>query len=534
MKKQFVATANRVTGSVTFALGVLTLLCSPGEAQTIDPYYSSAYNIRALGEVPGLPENYGGFTFKAGDANTLLIGGDSEDPGAQIFQISVVRDATHHISNFAGTVQFVANAPGLPDASGGLDAGLVYGPGNVLLYTSYKDDSIGEIKPGQTSVTKQIDLTTIGVPASAGGLVIVPAGLPGAGRVKILTYNDAMWYDTALVPDGAGTFDLAPVAKSVSLSGNLEGAVYVPTGAPLFSKTSVLLCDYGADQILSFEVDSNGDPIAASQRTFVTDVGSVLGAGVDPVTGDFVFNSYSGDQVWVIGRLGITPPIVNITSPAEGAVFAAPANLPVAAEASQAGGVLDEVDFYVDGTYCGSSSENGSYSAYTGELGAGLHALFAVAMGSGLSTTSSVVHVLVTNTAPTVSIVAPLDYSSTSECAELLLSAATSDGSGPVTNVSYYPSPSTLLGSASKPPYAVVVSLPTGTNEIVAIATDDLGVSSTSASVHAVFVPTPPGWISANRISSQIFGSATAGRRTKRMFSSAPPASRAERVGLHW
>ena len=79
-----------------------------------------------------------------------------------------------------------ADAHGLPDLNGtgyrgGIDGGFVYGPGNVLFYTSYEDNSIGQGKPGQTNVAKPADLNDFGVDNSVGGLGIVPPSLPGAG-----------------------------------------------------------------------------------------------------------------------------------------------------------------------------------------------------------------------------------------------------------------------------------------------------------------------------------------------------------------
>ncbi len=64
---------------------------------------------------------------------------------------------------FAGRACKGADAHGLPDPSGtgyrgGIDGGFVYGPGNMLLYTSYEDNSIGRGKPGQTNVAKPADL----------------------------------------------------------------------------------------------------------------------------------------------------------------------------------------------------------------------------------------------------------------------------------------------------------------------------------------------------------------------------------------
>ena len=46
-------------------------------AQTVAPFYSTAYSVANLGSVTGVPTNYGGLTFKAGDPNTILLGGSA-------------------------------------------------------------------------------------------------------------------------------------------------------------------------------------------------------------------------------------------------------------------------------------------------------------------------------------------------------------------------------------------------------------------------------------------------------------------------
>jgi hypothetical protein len=382
---------------------------------------------------------------------------------------------------------------------------LIYGPGNVLLYTSYQDNSIGQIKPGQHTVAKLTDLTPLGVDHSVGGAVIVPSGLPGAGRLKILSYNNETWFDTILSPDGSGTFNIAPASMSVDFSSlvRLEGAAYVAAGSPQFPNPSVLLSDGDNDRIVALQVDANGDPLLSTLRNFVDDILSPMGVTVDPLTGDFLFDNWVDSELWVVGGFGIAPPTVTITSPANNSNFAAPTDLTVWANASQPGGVIQEVDFYLDGVWFGRDKMGvPPYSANIDAIPAGNHALTAVAIGSGLSTTSSVVHIIVTDIAPTVAIVSPAPNAAKNECADWLLTAEATSGSGSVTNLAYYLNTTALLGSATQPPYPLVVSLPAGAYNLTAVASDDLGINSTSAPVRIVVVPTPTNALSASLLSS--------------------------------
>ncbi len=496
-----VASAFRLA-TACFSAALITIH-SPAIAQTVDPYYASNYNVRNVGEVPDLPGRYGGLTLKVDDSNTLLIGGDADSAIAKIYRVTLVRGTNGHITGLSGSATYFADAHGLPDTGGGIDGGLIYGPGNVLFYSSFPDGSIGQIKFVQTTVAKQTDLATLGVSGSPGSLVIVPAGLPGAGRLKILSYDSSRWYDTTLSPDGSGTYNIAPVSGFVTFTGNLapEGAFYVAAGSPKFTNHSVLVADYGNDKIVSFQVDANGDPILNTQRNFITGVSSVEGAAADPLTGDFLFSSFNGKTVFVVGGFGATAPIVTITAPQNNAVFPHPGSFTIEADASQPGGTITEVRFYVDGILVDMDNE----SSYTGSaigLAPGLHGLTAVAIGNGLITTSSVVNITVINATPSVAITAPGDNSVIGECGEVSLKAMATDVDGIVTSVAYYLNTLQLLETRTSPPYLFVTTLPVGSNSLTAVATDNLGARSTSAVVRVIVERIPTNTMSANLLAS--------------------------------
>ena len=87
----------------TFA-GLITALFSaaPASAQVIAPNFAGNYSFINLGSATSVPTPYGGVTFKAGDPNTLLIGGAANGSAAAIYQIPVLRGAGNHISAFGG------------------------------------------------------------------------------------------------------------------------------------------------------------------------------------------------------------------------------------------------------------------------------------------------------------------------------------------------------------------------------------------------------------------------------------------------
>jgi hypothetical protein len=182
------------------------LVASAGaQVPALDSFYASNYSITQLGSAPGVPGNYGGLTFKAGDPDILLIGGAANNASAAIYAVSVVRGTGGHITGFSGTATLFAQA-------GNIDGGLTYGPGGVLFYATYSNHNLGQIKPGSTVPDKLIELGPLGVPASTGSIAFVPPGFPNAGHMKILSYSAGTWQDAQIVADAAGTFDVVNVS----------------------------------------------------------------------------------------------------------------------------------------------------------------------------------------------------------------------------------------------------------------------------------------------------------------------------------
>jgi hypothetical protein len=270
-------------------------------AQTVAAPYDTSYSAVSLGSVPGVPANYGGVTFLAGDPNTLLIGGGANMPTAKIYQIGLVRDADQHIVGFSGTASVFAVAANI-------DGGLAYGPDGVLFYTRYPSNEIGQILPGSTSTDKVAALTPLGIPSSVGTIQFVPEGFPGAGSVKVLGNTGGTWNDVTLAPDGMGTWDITSASRRTTLTGGPEGLVYIPLGSPGFPVPSVVVSEYKSGTVSSYEVDSRGDAIVSTRRIFVSGVAQAEGAALDPLTHDLVFTTFGGgNQVILVG--GFAPPV---------------------------------------------------------------------------------------------------------------------------------------------------------------------------------------------------------------------------------
>ena len=297
-------------GVVVVALAAA--MAPPAVAQQIQPPFNGSYTVRDIGSPPGVPASLGGLTLKAGATDRLLIGGAANGATGALYEIGLVRDGSGHITGFSGT------ATRYGDAAYN-DGGVTYGPGGVLFLARWPQNELGQMKPGSRITDKIVPLTPLGVASSLASLQFVPAGQPGAGSLKLASYSGGQWYDADVVPDGAGTYNVANLTAvpGSTLAGGPEGFVYVPNGSPQFSGPSLLVSEYGADQIAAYTVNGNGDPVVATRRTFLTGLDGAEGALLDPVTGDFVFTTFGGGSRVLVIR-GFRPPPPQLPPPVAG------------------------------------------------------------------------------------------------------------------------------------------------------------------------------------------------------------------------
>ncbi|MDB6017443.1 MAG: Glucose/sorbosone dehydrogenase-like protein [Pedosphaera sp.] len=117
------------------------------------------------------------------------------------------------------------------------------------------------------------------------------------------------------------------------------------------------------------------------------------------------------------------------------------------------------------------------------------------------------VNVQAGNSAPTVAITSPTDGASFTAPATVPITASANDSDGSVTNVAFFDG-GTLLGATNNTPYTFTASLATGGHALTAVATDNLGLSTTSAVVNVtVSVANNPLSVTiTNPIDNAVFG----------------------------
>jgi hypothetical protein len=281
---------------LSLAAAVLPTLPAP----TVQPPFSALYTIANIGSVPGIPfaYYYGSIVFDRSDPNLLLVSrwnGPAATPN--LYAARVTRDAAGHVTGFSGTATLTNEE--LP----GIDGGLAYHPSGVLFYTRYITNEVGQLKPGSTTPDRVDPLLA---PTTVGGLAIVPAGMPGAGRLKTVRWPNGVWTDATLTPDGNGTFNIVNETATVTLTGGPDGILYLPPYAPFFNGADVLVAEYSAGRIVSYQIDAIGDPILATQQVVVDQIAGTFAFALDPVTFDVLHVNWNAATIDVIQGFGLS------------------------------------------------------------------------------------------------------------------------------------------------------------------------------------------------------------------------------------
>src|SRR6266705_3538994 len=185
------------------------------------------------------------------------------------------------------------------------------------------------------------------------------------------------------------------------------------------------------------------------------------------------------------------PPTVSLTSPANNAVFSPGSNIALAATAADSDGTISKVEFFRGTTLLGTDTTS-PYSFTWTNVATGSYTLTAKATDKNAIATTSAPVTITVDTPPTVSISAPANNALFIAPASVTVSASASDTDGTVAKVDFFDG-ATPVGTATAAPFSVTLSnVAAGTHALTARATDNLGLSTTSAAV-TIRVDAPPG-----------------------------------------
>jgi hypothetical protein len=185
----------------------------------------------------------------------------------------------------------------------------VFGPDGVLFLARWPVNEMGQQLPASSVTDKVIDLTPLGVVSSPGGLNFVPPGFGGEGDLKLVSWPGGEWYTILIEPDGSGLFDIVGVEPETTIPGGPENFVHIGPVNPGFDVESLLVADWSENRISAYESDGDGNPVPATRQLFVDGLDGAEGAYIDPLSGDFLFMTWGGDDV-LIAIQGFAPPPV--------------------------------------------------------------------------------------------------------------------------------------------------------------------------------------------------------------------------------
>ncbi len=186
------------------------------------------------------------------------------------------------------------------------------------------------------------------------------------------------------------------------------------------------------------------------------------------------------------------PPTVSLYNPTNNAVYIAPATVYLNAFAADTDGTVTKVEFYYGTNLIGTDFIDGYDFAWTNVL-AGSYSLTARATDNGgVISTSSVVNITVnTNVAPIVTLTAPTPNGVFALPGAVPLNANASDADSSIARVDFFEGLN-FIGTVMTLPYTNLwTGMASGTYNITARATDNLGLMRTSSVVQIV-VDAPP------------------------------------------
>jgi hypothetical protein len=194
----------------------------------------------------------------------------------------------------------------------------------------------------------------------------------------------------------------------------------------------------------------------------------------------------------MISVQGSAAPTVALTQPANGATFTAPANIGLAATASDADGTVTKVEFFNGGTKLGEDT-TAPYTYAWNSVGAGTYTLTARATDDSGQTVSSAPATITvtasTNAPPSAAITYPADGAAFAWKPTITVTATASDPDGQVTRVEFRDG-TTLLGQDTTAPYSYTWrNVPVGGHGLTVRAIDNSGDGTTSAAVNITVRP---------------------------------------------
>ncbi len=361
----------------------------------------------------------------------------------------------------------------------------ILGDGTTLL-DSYL--SCGAVAPARFGVLKAED-NSAAVPAGGGINQVITPG-------TVLANNDPSAAPALTVADGHYNVGGSPALLALTLLGDAAAApVNIFTdGSTVGNNYNSTNTSWGVlgEQVGAFPTGTNRVLIGqfTSDGVFHYELNIQIRNNTTFAVQNYVNANPTGAEILLTALAGTlnqpnAAPSVSITAPANGASFFVGDNVNITATASDvAPGTVTQVEFFVNGVSVGVDNTDPYAATYVAT--SGTKNITAVATDNGgATTTSSIVTITVgTNTAPLVNITAPANGTLVIGGAAVQIDANASDPGGAVAQVEFFVN-GVSVGVDNTSPYSVswTSGAPFGTRLLTAVATDNFGSSTTSATV---------------------------------------------------
>ena len=323
---------------------------------------------------------------------------------------------------------------------------------------------------------------------------------------KPLSTDTVFPYAASWTPSGTGTYILTAVAKDNSgvITTSAPASITVAaSAAPTVSLTNPGSgSSYTIGSSLTLTAAASDSDGTITQVSFYVN-GALLSTDTTaPYTssiwtpassGNYTLTAQAADNsgnVTTSTAVTVTigsnaAPTVSITSPASGLNYSLGNNVLIGAVASDTDGFIASVQFFANGQLIGAKTA-APYTFSWKPASAGTFALTAVATDNiGSSTTSTAVSITVTSAiAPSVSLTNPASGASYGVGTSIPLNAAVTGGNGPTAQVEFFINGASLSIDSSAPYNTVWTPASAGTYSLIAVATDNAGVSGTSTAIN--------------------------------------------------
>jgi plastocyanin/uncharacterized protein (DUF2141 family) len=303
-------------------------------------------------------------------------------------------------------------------------------------------------------------------------------------RMTVLCSSKTFFAASALAVLSCFSSAFSSSAATANVFVGSGGLVFTPATTNIAAGDQVIWT--WADNLHSTTSDTNGlwdSGIANLPHSFTNQFNS---------SGTFPYHCINHGAFGMIGSIIVAganvPPSVAITNPISGTIFIAPANVAVQASATDSDGTVTNVQFLIGPTVL-TNQTTAPFSAVTNNLPAGSYTLSAIASDNLGAKKTNFVNIVV-DAPPFVTITNPAAGAVFIAPANVTVQASASDSDGTVTNVQFLIGTTVLTNQTTAPFSVVTNNLAAGSYTLSAIASDNLGTTTTN-SVN-IIVDTPP------------------------------------------